>query len=50
MPGWDGFDVVRYVQRSLPVPVLVDNDEKQYGPGRADSALAGAQQLLFSSR
>ncbi|WP_028271134.1 ROK family transcriptional regulator [Arthrobacter sp. UNC362MFTsu5.1] len=26
MPGWDGFDVVRYVQRSLPVPVLVDND------------------------
>jgi glucokinase len=26
MPGWDGFDVVAYVQRSLPVPVLVDND------------------------
>lgn len=26
MPGWDGFDVVRYVQRFLPVPVLVDND------------------------
>ncbi|MDP9997101.1 MULTISPECIES: ROK family transcriptional regulator [Pseudarthrobacter] len=26
MPGWDGFDVVRYVQGSLPVPVLVDND------------------------
>ncbi|BCW17552.1 glucokinase [Pseudarthrobacter enclensis] len=26
MPGWDGFDVVGYVQRSLPVPVLVDND------------------------
>ena len=28
MPGWDGFDVVRHVQRSLPVPVpvLVDND------------------------
>ncbi|MFJ5962941.1 ROK family transcriptional regulator [Pseudarthrobacter oxydans] len=26
MPGWDGFDVVRYVQRKLPVPVLVDND------------------------
>ena len=26
MPGWDGFDVVRVVQRSLPVPVLVDND------------------------
>ncbi|GAT87979.1 glucokinase [Paenarthrobacter nicotinovorans] len=26
MPGWDGFDVVTYVQRSLPVPVLVDND------------------------
>lgn len=26
MPGWDGFDVVRYVQSSLPVPVLVDND------------------------
>jgi predicted NBD/HSP70 family sugar kinase len=26
MPGWDGFDVVRQVQRTLPVPVLVDND------------------------
>ena len=26
MPGWDGFDVVRYVQQALPVPVLVDND------------------------
>ncbi|MDR7083809.1 glucokinase [Arthrobacter ginsengisoli] len=26
MPGWDGFDVVRHLQRSLPVPVLVDND------------------------
>ncbi len=26
MPGWDGFNVVEYVQRSLPVPVLVDND------------------------
>ncbi|MBD1542130.1 ROK family transcriptional regulator [Arthrobacter sp. IA7] len=26
MPGWDGFDVVTYVQRSFPVPVLVDND------------------------
>ena len=23
MPGWDGFDVVTYVQRSLPVPVLL---------------------------
>ncbi|HEY3572893.1 MAG TPA: ROK family transcriptional regulator [Arthrobacter sp.] len=26
MPGWDGFDVVSYVQRSFPVAVLVDND------------------------
>jgi glucokinase len=26
MPGWDGFNVVEYVQRSLSVPVLVDND------------------------
>ncbi len=26
MPGWDAFDVAGYVQRSLPVPVLVDND------------------------
>jgi predicted NBD/HSP70 family sugar kinase len=26
MPGWDGFDVVGYLQRSFPVPVLVDND------------------------
>jgi predicted NBD/HSP70 family sugar kinase len=26
MPGWNGFDVPRYVQRSYDVAVLVDND------------------------
>lgn len=26
MPGWNGFDVPRYVQRSYKVAVLVDND------------------------
>lgn len=26
MPGWEGFDITGYLQRSLPVPVLVDND------------------------
>jgi predicted NBD/HSP70 family sugar kinase len=26
MPGWDGYNVVAYMQRWQPVPVLVDND------------------------
>ena len=48
MPGWDGFDVVRHVQRALPVPVLVDNDVNIMALGER-TALARAK-ISCSSR
>jgi predicted NBD/HSP70 family sugar kinase len=47
MPGWDGFDVVRYVQRSLPVPVLVDNDVNIMALGERTAHWADHRNFLF---
>jgi predicted NBD/HSP70 family sugar kinase len=47
MPGWDGFDVVRYVQRSLPVPVLVDNDVNIMALGERAAHWADHENFLF---
>ncbi|XAS68564.1 ROK family transcriptional regulator [Micrococcaceae bacterium Sec5.7] len=47
MPGWDGFDVVRYVQRSLPVPVLVDNDVNIMALGERTAYWPEHQNFLF---
>lgn len=47
MPGWDGFDVVRYVQRSLPVPVLVDNDVNIMALGERTAHWAEHENFLF---
>ncbi|HKU31853.1 ROK family transcriptional regulator [Arthrobacter sp. NyZ413] len=47
MPGWDGFDVVRYVQRSLPVPVLVDNDVNIMALGERTAYWPDHDNLLF---
>lgn len=47
MPGWDGFDVVRYVQRSLPVPVLVDNDVNIMALGERTAHWADHGNFLF---
>ena len=47
MPGWDGFDVVRYVQQALPVPVPGGQRREHHGPGRAGLALVRARQLLL---
>ncbi len=47
MPGWDGFDVVTYVQRSMPVPVLVDNDVNIMALGERTSSWAEHDNLLF---
>ncbi|MEW9872212.1 ROK family transcriptional regulator [Arthrobacter sp. HS15c] len=47
MPGWDGFDVVRYVQRSLPVPVLVDNDVNIMALGERTAHWPDHQNFLF---
>jgi glucokinase len=47
MPGWDGFDVVRYVQQSLPVPVLVDNDVNIMALGERTAAWPDVENFLF---
>ncbi|WP_461189034.1 ROK family transcriptional regulator [Arthrobacter sp. Z4-13] len=47
MPGWDGFDVVSYVQRSLPVPVLVDNDVNIMALGEWTAHWPGDENFLF---
>lgn len=47
MPGWDGFDVVRYMQHSLPVPVLVDNDVNIMALGERTAYWPDHDNLLF---
>ncbi|MFH5879830.1 ROK family protein [Arthrobacter sp. NA-172] len=47
MPGWDGFDVVRYMQRSLRVPVLVDNDVNIMALGERTAYWPDHDNLLF---
>jgi predicted NBD/HSP70 family sugar kinase len=47
MPGWDGFDVVRHVQRSLPVPVLVDNDVNIMALGERTAYWPEDENFLF---
>ena len=47
MPGWDGFDVVSYVQRSWPVPVLVDNDVNIMALGERTAYWPDHQNFLF---
>lgn len=47
MPGWDGFDVVGYIQRSFPVPVLVDNDVNIMALGERTAYWPGHEDLLF---
>ncbi|MDT0195245.1 ROK family transcriptional regulator [Arthrobacter sp. AB6] len=47
MPGWDGFDVVSYVQRSLPVSVLVDNDVNIMALGERTAHWPEHENFLF---
>lgn len=47
MPGWDGHDVVKHVQCSLPVPVLVDNDVNIMALGEQTAHWAGDENFLF---
>ncbi|GAA1648214.1 sugar kinase [Mycolicibacterium murale] len=47
MPGWDGFDVPRYLQRTFPVPVLVDNDVNLMALGEAAVAYPNVSPLAF---
>lgn len=47
MPGWDGFDVVKFVQNYLPVPVLVDNDVNIMAIGERAAHWQDVDDLLF---
>ncbi|MGI5423856.1 ROK family protein [Streptomyces sp. CA-179760] len=47
MPGWDGFDVVGFVRRSLPSPVLVDNDVNIMALGERAGFWPDVDNLLF---
>ncbi|MBT1003468.1 ROK family protein [Paenarthrobacter sp. DKR-5] len=47
MPGWDGFDVPGYVQRTFPVDVLVDNDVNIMALGERAAYWPEDDNLLF---
>lgn len=47
MPGWDGFDVVRYFEGVFPGPVLVDNDVNLLALGERAGALPAVSDLVF---
>lgn len=47
MPGWDGFDVVGWVERELGIPALVDNDVNVMAVGERTLALPDVDDLLF---
>ena len=47
MPGWDGFDVVGFVQGSFDVPVLVDNDVNIMALGERAGFWPDVDDLLF---
>lgn len=47
MPGWDRFDVPGYVQRTLPVPVLVDNDVNLLALGERALSWPAVDDLIF---
>jgi len=47
MPGWDNFDIPGHVQRSYPVPVLVDNDVNIMALGERAMSWPAADHLMF---
>lgn len=47
MPGWHQFDVPGFVQASLPVPVLVDNDVNIMALGERQQVLPDVDDLVF---
>ncbi|WP_087873235.1 ROK family transcriptional regulator [Arthrobacter globiformis] len=47
MPGWDGFDVPNYVQRSFDVAVLVDNDVNIMALGERAVSWPETDNMLF---
>ncbi|WP_413451053.1 ROK family protein [Georgenia phoenicis] len=47
MPGWDGFDVPGHVSRTLPTPVLVDNDVNIMALGEHAARWPDVRDLVF---
>jgi len=47
MPGWDGFDVPGHVRRTLPTPVLVDNDVNIMALGEHAARWKDVKDLVF---
>ena len=47
MPGWDGFDVPAYIQRTFDVPVLVDNDVNIMALGERATRWPNEDNMLF---
>ncbi|MET3905251.1 ROK family protein [Paenarthrobacter sp. 4246] len=47
MPGWDGFDVPAYVQQTLDVPVLVDNDVNLMALGERATRWPSEENMIF---
>jgi glucokinase len=47
MPAWDGFDVSAHVQRSLPVPVLVDSAVNLMAVGERTTHWSEHENLFF---
>lgn len=47
MPGWNGFDVPRYIQRSYDVAVLVDNDVNIMALGERAAAWPEVDNMIF---
>ena len=47
MPGWDRYDVPGHLQRSYPVPVLVDNDVNIMALGERRSHLRDVEDLVL---
>lgn len=47
MPGWDGFDVPREIQRVFSVPVLVDNDVNVMALGEYSTHQPPIEDMIF---
>lgn len=47
MPGWDRYDVPAHVQRTYPVPVLIDNDVNIMALGERGAYLPDVDDLIF---
>ncbi|NUT72767.1 ROK family transcriptional regulator [Pseudarthrobacter sp. C4D7] len=47
MPGWDGFDVPTYLQRTFEVPILVDNDVNIMAIGERATCWPSEDNMIF---